>query len=68
MTEIGRFLRGFSVADFSAVGFLGLLKTFKTRRQKITLLYKSDFHWKSSAFLWFDFETRRFTYQEGNAS
>ena len=30
MTKIGRFLREFSLADFSAVGFLGLLKTFKT--------------------------------------
>ena len=34
MTKIRRFLRGFSPVDFSAVGFLGLLKTFKTQRQK----------------------------------
>ena len=27
MTKIGRFLRGFLVVDFSAVGFLDLLKT-----------------------------------------
>ena len=31
-------------------------------------LYKSDFHWQSNAFLWFDFETGGFTYQGGNAS
>ena len=37
MTRIGRFLRGFSVVDFSAVGFLDLLKTLKTQRHaKIT--------------------------------
>ena len=37
MTKIGRFLRGFSVVDFSAVGFLDLLKTLKTQRHgKIT--------------------------------
>ena len=30
MTKIGRFPRGFSLVDFPAVGFLGLLKTFKT--------------------------------------
>ena len=58
MTKIGRFLRGFSLVDFSAVGFLGLLKTFKTQRQKVMFLYKSDFHWQSNAFLWFDFQTR----------
>ena len=34
MTKIRRFLRGFLLVDFSAVGFLGLLKTFKTQRQK----------------------------------
>ena len=28
----------------------------------------SDFHWQSNAFLWFDFQTRAFTYQGGNAS
>ena len=28
-------------------------------------LYKSDFHWQSNAFLWFDFQTRGFTYQGG---
>ena len=68
MKKIGRFLRGFSVADFSAVGFLGLLKTFKTQRQKLMFLCKSDFHWQRNAFLWFDFQTRGFTYQGGNAS
>ena len=68
MTKIGRFLRGFPVVDFSAGGFLGLLKTFKTQRQKVMLLYKSDFHWQSNAFLWFAFQTRGFTYQGRNAS
>ena len=68
MTKIGRFLRGFSLADFSAVGFLGLLKTLKTQLQKVMFLYKSDFHWQSNAFLRFDFQTGGFTYQEGNAS
>ena len=47
---IGRFLRGFSLLDFSAVGFLGLLKTFKTQRQKVMFLYKSDFHCKAMHF------------------
>ena len=56
MTKIERFLRGFSLVEFSVVGFLGLLKTFKTQRQKVMFLYKSDFHWQSSAFLWFDFQ------------
>ena len=32
MTKIRRFLRGFSVVNFSAVGFLDLLKTLKTQR------------------------------------
>ena len=31
-------------------------------------LYKSDFHWQGNAFLWFDFQTRGFTYQGRNAS
>ena len=44
VTKIGRFVRGFSVVDVSAVGFLDLLKTLKTQRQKQLLLYKSDFH------------------------
>ena len=57
-----------SVVDSSAVGFLGLLQTFKTQRQKIMFHYQSDFHWKSNAFLWFDFQTRGFTYQRGNAT
>ena len=57
-----------SVVDSSVVGFLGLLQTFKTQRQKIMFLYKYDFHWKSNAFLWFDFQTRGFTYQRGNAT
>ena len=51
MTKIGSFLRGFSVVDSSAVGFLDLLKTLKTQRQKSLFLYKSDFHWQSNAFL-----------------
>ena len=68
MTKIGRFLREFSLVDLSAVGFLGLLKTFKTQRQKVMFLYKSDFHWQRNLFLWFDFQTRRLTYQGGNAS
>ena len=62
MTRIRRFLRGFSLVDFSAVGFLGVLKTFKTQRQKVMFLCKSDFLWQSNAFLWFDFQTRSFTY------
>ena len=62
MTKIGRFLRGFSLVDFSEVGFLGLLKTFKTQRRKVMFLYKSDFHCQSNAFQWFDFQTRGFTY------
>ena len=57
MTKIGRFIRVFSVVDFSAVGFLFL----KTQRQKSLFLYKSNFHWKSNAFLWFDFQTHGFT-------
>ena len=64
MTKIERFLRGFSLVEFSVVGFLGLLKTFKTQRQNVM----SDFHWQSNAFLWFDFQTRGFTYQGGNES
>ena len=65
MTKIGRFLRGYLLVDFSAVGFLGLLKTFKTQRQKVMFLYKSDFHWQSNAF---DFQTRGFNCQGGNTS
>ena len=68
MTKIGRFLRRFFTVDFSAVGFLSPLKSFKTQRQKVMFLYKSDFHWQSNAFLWFNFQTRGFTYQGGNAS
>ena len=68
MKKIGHFLRGFSPIDFSAVGFLGPLKTQETQRQKVMFLDKSDFHWQSNAFLWFDFQTRGFTYQGGNAS
>ena len=37
MTKIGRFLREFSVVDFSAVGFLDLLKTLKDSTPKITV-------------------------------
>ena len=68
MKKIGRFLREFSLVDFSAEGFLGLLKTCKTQRQKVMFLYKSDFHWQSNAVLWFDFQTCGFTYKGGNAS
>ena len=52
MTKSERFLRGFSVVDSSAVGFLDLLKTLKTQCQKSLFLYKSDFHRQSTAFLW----------------
>ena len=34
MTKIGRFVRGFSVVDFSAVGFVELLKNFKRLNAK----------------------------------
>ena len=69
MTKIGRFLRGFSVVDFSAVGFLDLLKTLKTQRQKSLFLYKSNFHQQSIAFLWFHVKTHGFTLYLGrNAS
>ena len=34
LTKIGHFLRRFSEVDFSAVGFLDLLKTLKTQHQK----------------------------------
>ena len=37
MTKIGPFLRGFSVVDFSAVGFVELLKTLKDSTPKITV-------------------------------
>ena len=53
---------------FSAVGFLDLLKTLKTQHQKSLFLYTSDFHWQSSAYLWFDFQTHGFTYQGRNAT
>ena len=65
MTKMWRFLRAFSVVDFSAVGFLDFLKT---QRQKSLFLHKSDFHWQSNAFLWFDFQTHGFSYQGRNAS
>ena len=32
--KIGRFVRGFSIVDVLAVGFLDLIKTLKTQRQK----------------------------------
>ena len=44
MTKSERFLRGFSVVDSSAVGFLDLLKTLKTQRQQSLFPYKTDFH------------------------
>ena len=34
MTKIGRFLRGFSLVDFSAVGFIGLLKKIRLNVKK----------------------------------
>ena len=37
MTKIERFLRGFSVMDFSAIDFLDLLKTSKDSTPKITV-------------------------------
>ena len=37
MTKIERFLRGFSVVDFSAIDFLDLLKTSKDSTPKITV-------------------------------
>ena len=61
MTKIRRFLGGFLVVDFSAESFLGLLKTLKAQRQKSLFLCKSDFHWQSDAFLWFDFQIHSFT-------
>ena len=51
----------FSKQDFSAVGFLDLLKTLKTQRQKSLFPYNSDFHLQSNTFLWFDFQTHGFT-------
>ena len=66
--KIGRFLRGFLVVNFSALGFLDLLKTFRTQRQKPPFLYKPDFHLQSNAFLWFDFQTHGFIYQGRNTS
>ena len=50
MTKIRRLLRGFSLVDFSPVGFLGLFKTSKTQRQKVMFLYKSDFTGKAMHF------------------
>ena len=38
MIKIGLFLGRFSVVDFSAVGFLDLLKTLKTQLQKSLFL------------------------------
>ena len=63
MKTIERFLRGFSVVEFLAVGFSEVLETLKTQRQKSLFFYKSDFHWQSKAFLWFDFQPHGFTYQ-----
>ena len=58
------FYTGFQLKIFQP----GLLMTFKTQRQKIMFLYKSDFHLQSNAFVWFDFQTRGFAYQGRNAS
>ena len=63
--SVGVFYAGFSLVGFSAVGFLSPIKTFKTQRQKVMFLYKSNFHWQSNAFLWFEFQTCGFTYQGG---
>ena len=46
--------RTFSKGDFSAVGFLDLLKTLKTQRQKSLFLYKSDFTAFRSVFSEFE--------------
>ena len=46
MTKIGRFLRRFSVVDF------------KDSKPKISVTFTSNFHWKSNAFLWFDFQLK----------
>ena len=67
MIKIGLFLRGFAVVDFSAVGFLDLLKTLKTQRQKSLFLCMSDFHWQSNAFLWFDFKPHGLRIKEEKA-
>ena len=53
--------RTFSKQDFSAVGFLDLLKTLKTQRKNHCSHIKSDFHLQRNAFLWFDFQTHGFT-------
>ena len=61
MTKIGRFLRVFtladysalaeySLADYSAVGFFGLLKTYKTLRQKVMFLISLIFTGKAMHF------------------
>ena len=68
MTKIGRFLRGFFTCRFFSSGFSRPFKDFQDSTPKVMFLYKSDFHWQSNAFLWFDFQTRGFTYQGGNAS
>ena len=68
MTNNRTFSTRVSAAPFSTVGFLDFLKTLKTQRQKSLFLYKSDFHWQSNEFLWFDFQTHGLTYQERNAS
>ena len=44
------------MCDISAVGFLDLLENLKTQSQKSLFLYKSNFHWQSNAFLWFDLQ------------
>ena len=50
-TKIERFLRRFSVVEFSAVDFLDFLKT---RHQKLPFLCSYDF-FQNKAFLWSDF-------------
>ena len=62
--KIGRFLRGFSVVDFSTAGVLDFLKTLK----RLNANNHCSFHCQSNAFRWFDFQTHGFTYQGRNAS
>ena len=68
MTKVGRFLRGCLVVDISAVGFVELLKTLKTQRQKSPTVPVQVWFSLANTFLWFDFQTYGFTYQGRNAS
>ena len=61
ITKIGRFLRRFSVVDFSAVDFLDFLKTVKihTKNSCVCMIF-----FKSNAFLWFDFQLMVLLFKE----